>query len=91
MVSNYLNGIQLSFPILAAEVTKVFAFFLKHKKVKTNTKTRGKTRDSQISHVIEEVESIEGVLSKHATDLKHLLKTTSNTPCDFEDTNETIS
>lgn len=62
---------------MAAEITKIFAYILKHKRSNIRVK------DPAISYAIEEVSSIENVLSKHATELRYIVKTTSKIASDL--------
>lgn len=45
-MSNYQNAVSLSFPLLAAEITKIFSYILKNKRIRSNIKVVAKAKDS---------------------------------------------
>ena len=75
VLSNYLNAFQLSFPLIASGVTKIFAYILKMKRSKKGKQNA--QNKMELIKTLQEVENIQEILKGHAQEIMEFLSVES--------------
>lgn len=79
-MNNYLNGFQLSFPIVAAKVTKIVANLLKNKKVRKSMKIiEDNSETADMINMLNQFDDFEAMLARKAGDIQSLMLMSSQT------------
>jgi hypothetical protein len=68
-MSNYHNAFQLSFPVMAAKVTRILAHILRFTKTGKSVKVILGNEDSEFLHTLSRFESIEAMFSSNVSSI----------------------
>lgn len=84
VLNQYLNAFDLSFPMIAMGVTKMFAHFLKNPKVRKSLRPSEEVDIIEILKKIDNVDEISEILNINADQIRLLLASNENSGDDEE-------